>query len=82
MQSGRNGYLTVSWPGLVGSWLENGDDVCRGCASTRMNFATAYTRELRVASPDALLQFGNGALGSDFGGLSFRHDKIQLSRFN
>jgi hypothetical protein len=47
-----------------------------------MNFATAYTRELRVASPDALLQFGNGALGSDFGGLSFRHDKIQLSRFN
>src|SRR5271165_1349145 len=38
-------------------------------ASIRMNFATAYARELRVASPDALLQFGHGALGSDFGGL-------------
>ena len=33
-----------------------------------MNFATAYARELRVASPDAL-QFGHGALGNDFGGL-------------
>ena len=27
--------------------------------------AMAHTREPRVASPDAVLQFGNGALGSD-----------------
>jgi hypothetical protein len=38
-------------------------------AYIRMSFATGRTREPHVASPDALLQFGNGVLGSDFGGL-------------
>jgi hypothetical protein len=28
---------------------------------------TAHTGELCVGSPDVLLQFGDGALGSDFG---------------
>ena len=34
-----------------------------------MTFAAERTREPHAASPDVLLQFGNGALGSDFGGL-------------
>jgi hypothetical protein len=38
-------------------------------AYLRMSFAAGRTRKPHVASPDALLQFGDGVLGSDFGGL-------------